>query len=109
KRAQPGSAGKEPLVDVEAVNTFARQWREQHRGKWVEVDRLGGFCLLLKREVLAKIGTQDDAAGLGLFDTDILSLKARHAGYTLACCKDLFIHHFGSRTFAHGAPALQPS
>ena len=41
---------------------------------------------------------------LSLFDTDILSAKARQAGYTLACCRDLFIHHFGTRTFAHGAP-----
>jgi len=29
---------------------------------------------------------------------------ARKAGFTLACCKDLFVHHFGTRTFAHGAP-----
>src|SRR5438445_428520 len=42
---------------------------------------------------------------VGLFDTDLLSLRGRQAGFTLACCKDLFIHHFGSRTFAHGAPA----
>ena len=41
---------------------------------------------------------------LGLFDTDILSAKAQEAGFTLACCRDLFIHHFGTRTFAHGAP-----
>jgi len=42
---------------------------------------------------------------LGLFDTDILSVKARQLGYNLAVCRDLFIHHFGTRTFAHGAPA----
>ncbi len=41
---------------------------------------------------------------LSLFDTDILSAKAREAGFTLACARDLFIHHFGTRTFAHGAP-----
>ena len=41
---------------------------------------------------------------LSLFDTDILSVKARQAGFTLACCRDLFIHHFGTRTFSHGAP-----
>jgi hypothetical protein len=40
---------------------------------------------------------------LGLFDTDILSAKAHEAGFTLACCRDLFIQHFGTRTFAHGA------
>jgi hypothetical protein len=35
---------------------------------------------------------------------DILSAKARQAGFTLACAKDLFVHHFGIRTFAHGGP-----
>ncbi len=42
---------------------------------------------------------------LSLFDTDILSVKARQANYALALCRDLFIHHFGTRTFAHGAPS----
>lgn len=90
-------------ADVQAVERFAREYREQHKGKWLQVERLGGFCLLLKREALAKIGSLDAWTDLSLFDTDILSAKAREAGYTLACCRDLFIHHFGTRTFAHGA------
>jgi hypothetical protein len=42
---------------------------------------------------------------LSLFDTDILSSKARQAGFALACCRDCFVHHFGTRTFAHGTAA----
>jgi hypothetical protein len=34
----------------------------------------------------------------------ILSARARQPGYMLACCRDLYIHHFGSRIFAQGAP-----
>jgi GT2 family glycosyltransferase len=101
-----GSSGTaEALVDVEAVARFGRDFREQHKGKWLEVERLGGFCVLVKRDALVKAGPLDDAAGLGPFDTDALSQRVRRAGYTLACCKDLFVHHFGGRTFAHGAPA----
>jgi GT2 family glycosyltransferase len=102
KGPQHGSDGW--LVHTEAVMTFAREFREKNKGKWHEVDHLGGFCLLLKREVLNRIGPLDEE-GLGLFDTDLLSLKARQAGYTLAVCRDLFVHHFGTRTFAHGAPS----
>jgi hypothetical protein len=70
------------------------------------VERLGGFCLLLKRQVLTGIGRElDEWTDLGLFDTDILSAKAGEAGFTLACCRDFFIHHFGTRTFAHGSSA----
>ncbi len=99
------SAGPlEPLVDVSAVHTFARQFREKERGKWLQAERLGGFCLLLKREVLGRLGPLLESEGLGLFDTDVLSSKARQAGYSLAVCRDLFVHHFGTRTFAHGAP-----
>ncbi len=93
------------LVDVAAVDRFAVEFREGHKGKWMEVERLGGFCLLMKREVLTKVGPDLDRwTDLGLFDTDILSAKARQVGYTLALCRDLFVHHFGTRTFAHGAP-----
>jgi GT2 family glycosyltransferase len=94
------------LVDVDAVDAFARKWREEHKGKWIEAERLGGFCLLIKREVLKRIGHLREAGDLALFDTDLLCQKARQAGFTLACCKDLFVHHFGTRTFAHGAPKL---
>jgi GT2 family glycosyltransferase len=105
-RVRGGSA--EWLVDTEAVHAFAREYREQHQGKWCEAERLGGFCLLLKRAVLDRIGPLEEE-GLGLFDTDVLSTKARQAGYTLAVCRDLFVHHFGTRSFAHGAPATAES
>ena len=106
-RWQGSSASGDMLVDVAAVNAFAKEYREQHKGKWMEVDRLGGFCLLVKRAVLKKIEATSSLrewTDLKLFDSDILSSKARQAGFTLALCRDLFIHHFGTRTFAHGAP-----
>jgi GT2 family glycosyltransferase len=95
----------ETLVEVSAVERFAQQWREENRGKWVSVEQLGGFCLLIKRQVLQKIGPLETESGLGVFDTVAQCGKARQAGFQLACCKDLFIHHFGSKVFAHGGPA----
>jgi len=94
------------LVDVSAVEEFAARLREENKGKWFEAERLGGFCLLVKREVLKRIGHLRESGDLGLFDTDSLCAKARQAGFELAVCKDLFVHHFGTRIFAHGAPAV---
>jgi GT2 family glycosyltransferase len=94
----------EVLVDVEAVEEFSRQFREENRAKWTETERLSGFCLMLKREVLLKTGPIDAWSDLNIFDTDQLCSKARQAGFKLAICRDLFIHHFGSRTFSGGAP-----
>lgn len=100
-------SGADKLLDVDAVHRFAVEFREQNKRKWIEVDRLAGFCLLLKRQVLNRIGLPnlEKWTDLSLFDTDILSTKARQAGFTLVCCRDLFIHHFGTRTFSHGAPS----
>lgn len=95
------------LVDVAAVEAFARQFATKHKGKCLSTDRLGGFCLLVKRQLLKRIEQSESLqqwSDLGLFDTDILSVKARQYGFGLAICRDLFIHHFGTRTFASGAP-----
>jgi hypothetical protein len=92
------------------VQNFAREFFGGQRGSWSEVEQLGGFCLLLKRAVLKKLEQTTGlraSSDLGLFDTPLLSQQARQAGFTLALCRDLFIHHFGSRIFAHGAPALE--
>jgi O-antigen biosynthesis protein len=103
-RMPSSPASSEWSIDVSGVEAFALKLREEQRGKWVKTERLGGFCLLVKQSVLERIGPLSQWSDLGLFDTDILSTKARQAGFTLACCCDLFIHHFGTRTFAHGAP-----
>jgi len=90
-----------------ALHAFAQDRAEKHKGKWLQVERLGGFCLLMTRAVLNKLGSAvNEWSDLGLFDTDILSAKAREAGFALAVCRDVFIHHFGTRTFAHGGGTI---
>ena len=91
------------LLNVNEVEAFAAEYRKKKQGDWAWAESLAGFCLLLKREVLDKIGPAlDDWSDLNLFDRDILGQKARQAGYSLAVCRDLFIHHFGTRMFVHG-------
>ncbi len=54
----------------------------------------------MKRAVYDAIGGLDERFGLGFFDDDDLAERARRAGFELAIARDLFVHHFGSRTFA---------
>jgi GT2 family glycosyltransferase len=98
--ASGGARADRSTEDIEAVDAFARTWREQHRGQWNEVETLGGFCLLVKRTVLQRVSFLDEQAEQGIFDANALSMRIRQAGYHLACCRDLFIHHFGSRLAA---------
>jgi glycosyltransferase involved in cell wall biosynthesis len=88
-----------PYRDLDEMHQFARRWRDQHRGKWFTVPKLSGFCMMMTRAVYDAVGGLDERFGLGLFDDDDLAERARRAGFALAVAKDLFIHHFGSRTF----------
>jgi GT2 family glycosyltransferase len=85
--------------DQGGIDTFAERWRRENAGKALSVTRLIGFCLLIRREVLEKVGALDEQFGIGFFEDDDLCVRAQQAGYRLAVAQDVFIHHFGSRTF----------
>ena len=86
--------------DLDEMHALARRWRDEHRGQWFNAGKLSGFCLLFTQAVYDAIGGLDERFGLGLFDDDDLAVRARRARFGLAVARDLFIHHFGSRTFA---------
>jgi GT2 family glycosyltransferase len=94
------------LKRIDAVDQYARQWRDKHRGQWFEAERLGGGCVLLKRAALQAVGPPPGAP-LSFFDAEDLSQRVLQAGFRLACCRDLFVHWSGSRTFAP-RPATVP-
>jgi glycosyltransferase involved in cell wall biosynthesis len=89
-----------PYHDLDQMHLFARRWRDDHRGQWFTAAKLSGFCVLMRRGVYESIGGLDERCGLGYFDDDDLAVRARQAGFELAVARDLFLHHFGSRTFA---------
>ena len=88
-----------PYTNLDEMQAFARRWRDERRGQWFTRAKLSGFCLLMKRAVYEAVGGLDKQFGLGLFDDDDLAKRARRAGFELAVAHDLFVHHFGSRTF----------
>ena len=98
--APPQLVENVPYHDISEMHRFAAKWRAEHRGQWFNVPKLSGFCLLMKRAVYETIGGLDERFGLGFFDDDDLAERARRAGFELAVAHDLFVHHFGSRTFA---------
>ncbi len=86
--------------ELAGLDEFARERRRQFKGKALDVPRLTGFCLLVRRAVLERIGGKlDERFGLGFFEDDDLSFHARQAGFKLWAAQDVYIHHFGSRTF----------
>lgn len=87
-------------TDLDEMHRFAAGWVAGHHGRCFFTERLVGFCLLIKRRVLETVGDLDERFGLGLFDDDDLSVRVTRAGFRLAVAEDVFVHHFGGRTFA---------
>ncbi len=85
---------------IEGLHRFAGDFNRQGQDKWFEVDLLIGFCMLIKREVIDKVGLLDERFGLGNFEDNDFCLRTRTAGYRLVCAGNTYIHHFGNRTFA---------
>ena len=105
--APPQLVENVPYRDLEEMMVFAQRWRDDHRRQWSTVRKLSGFCLMMKRAVYDAIGGLDEQFGLGFFDDDDLAERARRAGFALAVAHDLFVHHFGSRTFVGNGVGAQ--
>lgn len=54
-----------------------------------------GFCCLIKKEVLDKIGNLDERFGIGGNDDLDLSIRIRKTGYKLKVNRGVFIYHLG--------------
>ncbi len=87
--------GKEPLEIIEEGS----RWTGASEGDTFETERLGFFCVALRRDVLVRIGLLDEAFGLGFYEDDDFCLRARKTGYRLICREDVFVYHRGSATF----------
>lgn len=86
-------------ASIEEMIGFARQINHSDPELWEERARLVGYCMLIKAEVVRKIGLLDEFFSPGNYEDDDYSLRIRNAGYRLVLCRDTFIHHFGSVSF----------
>jgi len=83
--------------DFEEMQRLAEKNNRSDPARWEEKVFLIGFCILIKREVLNKIGLLDERYSPGYVEDNDLSLLILSAGYRLMLCHDCFIHHyFGS-------------
>ncbi|MGQ9580162.1 MAG: glycosyltransferase [Armatimonadota bacterium] len=93
----------QPLYDLDSLaglDDFAEDWSDKHCRQTLGVVRVVGFCVLIRREVIDKIGGLDEQYGLGNFEDDDFCLRAAIAGFKSVIARDCYVHHYGSRTFA---------
>lgn len=60
--------------------------------------RLTGLALMLKREILEKIGMFDECFSPGNCEEDDLCYRMIDAGYQLLLCRNSFVYHFGTES-----------
>ena len=85
--------------DLVGLDGFAWEWGKLHAGSIQDTDRLVGFCLLIRREVIDAVGPFDERFGIGCFEDDDYCLRAMRAGFRSVIVREAFVHHYGSRTF----------
>jgi GT2 family glycosyltransferase/glycosyltransferase involved in cell wall biosynthesis/Tfp pilus assembly protein PilF len=82
----------------ENIQDFAEKRYLQYKDKVAEYNRLIGFCMVMKREVLQKTGCFDDRYRFN-FEDDDLCLRTVEQGYRLYCSFGVFIYHYAGQSF----------
>lgn len=88
-----------PYIDVKDMIPFAEVNNISDESKWEEKVRLVAFCMIIKRNVLNKIGGMDEIFTPGNYEDDDICMRITEVGYKMMLCNDSFIHHFGSSSF----------
>ena len=88
-----------PYIEVKDMIPFAHDNNVTNPDKWEQKVRLVAFCMIIKREVLNKIGGMDERFTPGNYEDDDICMRITQVGYKMMLCNDSFIHHFGSSSF----------
>ena len=70
----------------------------RQRGKFIETDWARGFCFLIKREVINRIGGLDETFSPGYYDDWDYSVRAIKAGFRCVRAKGAFVWHYRNVT-----------
>ncbi|MAE72002.1 MAG: hypothetical protein CME06_16235 [Gemmatimonadetes bacterium] len=85
--------------DENDLQKFARLRSLEHKGEVERVSRITGFCMMISRNTIDRIGLLDTRFGIGNFEDDDYCVRAKLSDFQIGICHDVFIHHFGSVTF----------
>lgn len=89
---------------IAEMHNYAAKIKAKNKAQTFEFPRVAFLCTLIKREVIDKIGGLDERFSPGNFEDDDFCLRAQLAGYKTVIAKDVFIHHYGSKSFAAEGP-----
>jgi len=88
-----------PYSDPAEFPAYAARIAEKQAGSYTPRRRIAGFAMLIKRSLYERIGGLDERFGSGNYEDDDYCLRAADAGYAIMVAEDVFLHHFGSKSF----------
>lgn len=87
--------------DIGLVNPyFSAKKKTPAEAAFIEIDFCRGFCMLIKRVVMERIGLLDEAYGIGYYDDDDYSIRAIRAGFRCVRANHVFVEHLRDSTFS---------
>ena len=84
--------GVAPGKDI-FLESFADRLKEENRGKFIEMPYCIGFCMVIRKQVIEKIGGISDEFYPMFFEDTDYSLKANRAGYLIGMAKASYVVH----------------
>jgi len=98
------SAGNEQRIELEGINaenyeSIAGAYTKRQAGVWFTTEKLGFFCVAMRRSLVDKVGYLDEQFGIGMFEDDDYCIRVKKEGYRLAVVEDCFVFHKGSVSF----------
>lgn len=83
-----------------SIESYANSLTE-FKGKFAELGQCTGFCMLIKREVLDKVGSFDEAYEVGYFEETDYCRRVQKEGYRFARAKAAYVYHIQHKSFSN--------
>lgn len=80
-------------------NTLGQSSGGEKSGGVQEMSTCRGFCMLLRREVIGKVGLLDESFDIGFFEETDYCKRAASKGYVMARAKAAYVYHKESQSF----------
>jgi len=82
------------------IDNYYNKVIRSQRGQFIDTDWARGFCFLVKRTVINKIGGLDEAFSPGYYDDWDYSVRAQESGFRCIRAKGAFVYHYKNITYS---------
>jgi GT2 family glycosyltransferase len=87
-------------VKIKDVEEIGKAISKKYEGSVVEYHRIAGFCIIMKSELIAKVGKIDETFNHGGYDDDDYCKRIRDEGYSVLIAEDVFVYHKSGASFS---------